>query len=129
MKIIKIKGTVNAVCNFIESSAKWHQIFKNAQLSAQAKTLKLHSETRWSSRKNSIQSLFTTYEFVLDALYFIDSIDKTSIAMSLKNLLREFEFQFVLRVLFLVYEITGFITEALQNKGSCTTRNGSCTKT
>ena len=37
MKIIKIKGTVNTVCTFIESSAKIHQIFKNAQLSAQAK--------------------------------------------------------------------------------------------
>ena len=28
----------------------------------------------------------------------------------------EFEFQFVLRVLFLVYEITGFLNEALQDK-------------
>jgi zinc finger MYM-type protein 1 len=111
-------GTVNSLYNFISGSAKRAQLFQNSQLQQHGTTLKNHGETRWGSRKNSIHSCVKTYEFVLETLDYIHLTDKTpsaSNSFSLLNAAKEFEFLFVLNVLFEVFDRTGILSDALQD--------------
>ena len=111
-------GTVNSLFNFINGSAKRLQIFRNTQSGTNGTTLKQHCETRWSSRKNSIKSLAQNYEFVLETLHFIQETDKTPAGSNSTSLLKaskDFEFLFVLQVLYLVFERTGMFSDALQD--------------
>lgn len=110
-------GTVNSLYNFVNGSAKRKDIFQNSQLQKHGITLKRHAETRWGSRKNSVDSCVDTYEFILDTLDYIQLTDKTcsSEAVSLLKSIKEFEFLFVLHVLHEVFDRTGILSDALQD--------------
>ena len=76
---------------------------------------KIHS---FSTYTISYSTSFDTYEFVLEALYYIQLTDKTPSALSagpLLNAIREFEFNFVLHSLYDVFERTGILSDALQD--------------
>ena len=111
-------GTVNSLFNFINGSAKRLQIFRYTQSGTNGTTLKQHCETRWSSRKNSIKSLAQNYEFILETLHFIQETDKTPAGSNSTSLLKaskDFEFLFVLQVLYLAFERTGMFSDVWKN--------------
>ena len=111
-------GTVNSLYTFIEGSAKRHAIFLNSQLTNKATTVKRVDGTRWSSRERAVTSLVETYVFVLDTLSYISYTDNSESGAMSKSLLKaieEFEFQFMLRLLDLVFERVGILSDALQS--------------
>ena len=73
-------GTVQSLYSFIEGSPKRHAIFINAQLTNTPITIKRVDGTRWASRKRAVASLIHTYEFVFEALEYIDKNDKSTSA-------------------------------------------------
>lgn len=64
-------GTVNALHNFIEASAKRHAIFQSVQNESDRKTLKLLSDTRWASRHHAIVAIQSKFLDLLKCLEVI----------------------------------------------------------
>ena len=109
-------GTLQSLYAFIEGSPKRHAIFKNLQTN-QSGTLKRVNGTRWSSRDKAVDSLINTYESVLSTLNYIKKNDKTQAGANAGPLLKaikEFEFQFMTRVLYEIFERTGILVSSLQ---------------
>ena len=107
-------GTVQALYTFIHGSPKRLSIFKNAQLCLGPTSLKRAEGTRWSFRERAIDSLISTYPFVLETLNFIDKTENLAETRSLLKAIEEFDFQFVVRVLQKCYDLTGVFCLALQ---------------
>ena len=111
-------GTLNSLYNFIECSPKRHALFINSQLSSKTTTVKRVDGTRWSSRQRALSSLIDTYEFVLETLSYIDLTDKSqsgTIARSLLRAIEDFEFQFMARLLNLIFSRIRIFSDALQS--------------
>ena len=76
--------------------------------------------TRWSAKERAVNAALTTYDFVLESLLFIE-INGSSIAdvqaKQLLNSIEEFEYNFMLRVLFEIFERTEILSKALQSSG------------
>ena len=111
-------GTVNSLYNFLEGSSKRHAIFKNSQLTNKATTIKRVDITRWSAKERAVNAALSTYDFVLDTLVFIErngSSMADAQAKQLLNSVEEFEYNFILRVLYEIFERTGILSKALQS--------------
>lgn len=111
-------GTINSVYSFIGASAKRHMLFKDiATLGECYLSLKVLSETRWASRKHSFTAMKFTYSSVLKCLKKIDEEDKSKAGANAKSLsiaINQFEYLFVVYMLTEIFNITGNLSQALQ---------------
>jgi hypothetical protein len=111
-------GTLNSMHSFIEGSAKRHDIFKGiATLEDCYIALKHLCETRWASRKRSVSAMKTTFSAVLKSLKHIDEVDKSPAGANANSLLKaasQFEYLFVIYLLDEIFNITGGLSQALQ---------------
>ena len=115
-------GTVKALYDFIEASAKRHdkfqQLRKTVNPGSGPVTLKALCETRWSARSQSLNSVLALFEVVIKTLDQISEEDATDVGAQAASLLKAvstFEFILFLRILERVFSVLQSLCEGLQS--------------
>ena len=127
-------GTVNALYNFLETSAKRHSKFETIQKAINSAkpptTLKHLCETRWASRYRAVHAVKELFDAVVKVLQDIEEKDGKpgADAASLLKSISTFSFFFVIVCLDAVFCVVNILPHYLQEKIMTFSRARTCTK-
>ena len=115
-------GSVNALYDFLEASAKRHSKFEAVQKAINTAkpptTLKHLCETRWASRYRAVHAVKDLYDAVIKVLQDIEQEDGKAgaDAASLLKSISTFSFFFIVLCLDAVFSVINILSQYLQEK-------------
>ena len=127
-------GSVNALYDFLEASAKRHSKFEVVQKAINTAkpptTLKHLCETRWASRYRAVHAVKDLYDAVIKVLQDIEQEDGKAgaDAASLLKSISTFSFFFIVLCLDAVFSVINILSQYLQEKTMTFSRARTCTK-
>ena len=129
-------GSVNALYDFLEASAKRHSKFEAVQKAINTAkpptTLKHLCETRWASRYRAVHAVKDLYDAVIKVLQDIEQEDGKAgaDAASLLKSISTFSFFFIVLCLDAVFSVINILSQYLQEKTMTFSRANArtCTK-